>query len=102
METEGDAGNLGDRVYDVDTLGQQTFGVHPAIGEVLAPALRVAQHPEFGGVDLDVLASERRQFLRLGAHDLGRVGEQFEGVRIGVARMFGRPAQRHHQRTRQA
>src|SRR3984893_18669673 len=99
MEAEGDARYAVYRVNNVDAVGQEAVRFHPALAEVLAAAFRVAQHPEFGSVDLDVLASERGKFLRLLVDDFGGVLEKVKRVRISVARIFGRPSERHHQRT---
>src|SRR5216683_5585898 len=99
MEAESYARHVGYRVNNVDAVGQETVRFHPALAEVLAAAFRVAQHPEFGSVDLDVLASERGKFLRLLVDDFGGVLEKVKRVRISVARIFGRPSERHHQRT---
>ena len=54
MEREGDAADLGDRIDDVDALGQQPLGIHPAIGKVFSfdqipEAFRVQASGDFVG-----------------------------------------------------
>src|SRR6516165_9440386 len=102
METKGYARHRGDGVQEIDSVTQQSTGIDTGIGEVLAAALWVAQHPKFGRINLNIFAAERGEFLRFLPYDFGRISEQLEGVGVNVARILRRPSKRHHQRTGQS
>ena len=62
MQSEGHAGRVGQGIEDVDAFAEDASGIDAVFVEDVALGRRVNEDREFGGVDLDVLASEARQF----------------------------------------
>ena len=50
---------------------------------------------------MNIVAAERGELARFVADNLGGVTKEVEWIWISVARIFRRPSERHHQRTRQ-